>query len=687
MILNKLAFLVFVFFFFVGYSQVNSHRVSDTSRIHQLEEVIITATRTERQLSSVPLAVTLVSNKEIKRAGSTRLRNILQEQTGIVFVKDASGFEGIQMQGLNAAYTLILIDGFPLIGRSSGVLDLKRISVNNIKQIEIVKGPSSSLYGSEAIGGVINIITGKSVSPQSSRILQYYFKGGDRNELDLNTNYTYQGKRFGIQTGVNYNSSSGYDFSPDSTGNTADPYQNFTGNIGMKYTFYDGLTLDTSYRFYQQKNHTISSTNTSKEQNLNMKLGHDISRKVHLDYTFYNTTYETRSMFNGSLSYFSQIATRPEVRAIVKVKNGEFIAGLGASFDALDRTFFAKKESFKTQYLFAQYDFNPFKDVNLIVGARYDGHNTYKSAFSPKVSARYRINDWMAIKSSVGFGFKVPDFRQIFFNFNNSAGGYIVYGVRTMHELFGQNSQVVDQVSKDLNPENSIGYNIGFQLEPSAALKLSINLFRNDIKDLINTAVFNGELPGINPNTRVFYYENRSKVYTQGIELDATLKVSDHISISGGYQFLIARDKEQEALIKSGTVYFRPTPNSSSQRLTINSYIGLANRSRHTANVKLFYENDKHDFDANLRAIYRSKYALYDSNNSQGIIDKFDNFVIGNLLVNASLSKSIDKIAVLQLGVDNLFNTTGSKNRDLFPNTDAVLNVGRTFFGSIQINF
>ena len=77
----------------------------------------------------------------------------------MITVPDFGGGEGIQMQGLDAQYVLILIDGVPLVGRSAGTLDLNRISVGNIKQIEVVKGASSSLYGSDALGGVINIIT------------------------------------------------------------------------------------------------------------------------------------------------------------------------------------------------------------------------------------------------------------------------------------------------------------------------------------------------------------------------------------------------------------------------------------------------------------------------------------------------------------------------------------------------
>ncbi|MFT4575305.1 MAG: outer membrane receptor for ferrienterochelin and colicins [Polaribacter sp.] len=687
MILNRILSLGFMLLFFVGFSQEKNKSRIDTIKVNQLEEVVITATRTLRQLSSVPLAVTLISNKEIKKTGTTRLKNILQEQTGIVFVNDASGFEGVQMQGLNAAYTLVLIDGVPLIGRSSGTLDLKRITVNNIKQIEIVKGPSSSLYGSEAIGGVINIITNTLNSDLSKGNFQYYFKGGKRNELDLNSSYVYKKNKVGITAGLNLNSSNGYDVSPNTLGKTADPYASFTGNIGLNYAFDSTLQLHFSNRYYQQNQKVFANNNFVKEYNSNTKIRHNFSDNVHLDYTFYTTTYKTESIFNGNKSYYNQTLIRPEIRAIIKTGKNEIIAGIGASFDALDRTFFEKNESFKTQYVFGQYDFKPTENLNLIVGARYDHHNKYKSAFSPKVSARYKLNDWLAIKSSVGFGFKAPDFRQLFFNFNNSAAGYVVYGVRTMHELFGQNSQVIDQVAKDLNPENSIGYNLGFQLKPTNCLKVNVSIFRNDIKDLINTAVFNGVLPGVNPNTRVFYYENRNKVYTQGVELDANLKLTDNVTISGGYQFLIAKDKDQEKLIKSGSIYYRKTPSSSSQKLLIEDYVGLANRSKHTANLKLFYQNYKHNFNANIRAVYRSKYALYDTNNSQQIIDTYDNFVKGNVLVNASFSKSIHSIAEFQFGIDNVFNSNGIQNEKLFPNNDSVLRVGRTFFGRIQINF
>jgi outer membrane receptor for ferrienterochelin and colicins len=154
---NNIIILLFVSSIY-AFSQEKNIK-NDTIKMNTLQEVIITATRTERQLASLPLPVQLISKAQIKQTGALKLNDILEEQTGLIIVPDFGGVLGIQMQGLDAQYTLILIDGVPLVGRSAGTLDLSRVTVNNIKQIEIVKGASSSLYGSEALGGVINIIT------------------------------------------------------------------------------------------------------------------------------------------------------------------------------------------------------------------------------------------------------------------------------------------------------------------------------------------------------------------------------------------------------------------------------------------------------------------------------------------------------------------------------------------------
>ncbi|MCU0323528.1 MAG: TonB-dependent receptor plug domain-containing protein, partial [Chitinophagaceae bacterium] len=133
------------------------------------EDVFITATRSERKLSNIAVPAIIINKKTIQQTGSLKLQDILQEQTGINVVNSSlatslNGYpnpfgQGIQMLGLDPSYTAILMDGEPLIGRNAGILKLGRIATGNIRQIEIVKGPSSSLYGSEAMAGVINILT------------------------------------------------------------------------------------------------------------------------------------------------------------------------------------------------------------------------------------------------------------------------------------------------------------------------------------------------------------------------------------------------------------------------------------------------------------------------------------------------------------------------------------------------
>ena len=130
--------------------------VNDSTK-NKLEEVIITGTKTDRVLSSLPLNASIIKKEEIEKTNATRLSDIINEELGLITVSDFGGAEGIQMQGLDSEYTLILIDNQPLVGRLAGTLDLNRISVGNVKQIEIVRGPSSSLYGNNAFAGVVNL--------------------------------------------------------------------------------------------------------------------------------------------------------------------------------------------------------------------------------------------------------------------------------------------------------------------------------------------------------------------------------------------------------------------------------------------------------------------------------------------------------------------------------------------------
>jgi outer membrane receptor for ferrienterochelin and colicins len=224
----------------------------DSINVNELSEVtVVTATRTERALSSLPLPITIITSEAIAKSGVTRLNEILNEQTGIILIPDESGFEGIQMQGLDAAYTMILIDGVPLVGRSSGVLDLSRVSVGNIERIEIVKGASSALYGSEAMGGVINVITKRPKKDIVEGSLSYRYATFNTN--DANANILWKKKKFSANLFTNFYSTDGYDLDKTTVLKNVESFYNYTIQPKLYYDFSENLKLTVSNRFYNQK--------------------------------------------------------------------------------------------------------------------------------------------------------------------------------------------------------------------------------------------------------------------------------------------------------------------------------------------------------------------------------------------------------------------------------------------------
>ena len=158
------------FFYFVFFTFVNAQEKKDTILIDRdIDEINISVAKTVKPIKDLPIPVLIISDNEIQQFGASTLEDVINKQTGIVGTTTKTGSKGFQMQGLDASYTSILIDGFPLIGRSFGTLNLDRISISDIESIEIIKGSSSSLYGSNALAGVVNIISKK-------QLIHYFHK-------------------------------------------------------------------------------------------------------------------------------------------------------------------------------------------------------------------------------------------------------------------------------------------------------------------------------------------------------------------------------------------------------------------------------------------------------------------------------------------------------------------------------
>lgn len=666
---------------------------ADTLKTSSVEEVIVTATRTERSVATLPLPTQIISGESIRKSGVSRLNEIIQEQTGLITVPDFGGGEGIQMQGLDAAYVMILLDGQPMFGRSAGTLDLSRISVNNIERIEIVKGASSCLYGSEALAGVINIITKK---PQISEKLKgnFNYKIATFNTHDASANLELGKNKIGGELFANFFSSGGYNLSNDAFLNTVEPYRNFTIQPKLKINFSGKVNLSASTRFFRQnqdykariEGQEMAGESQINEWNHALLVNHQATEKLKIVYDLYATHYLADEYLNqnsGQIfeeSRFDQWFFRPEIRSHYRLGKNTISAGVGMNYESLDRTYFADRAVLNSEYFFGQFEWFLKEKWNILAGFRYDHHHQYESQLSPKLGINYKWNDHFSLKASVGYGYKAPDLRQLYFNFTNSAVGYTVLGYNVAAEKLalldsqGQISSVENiDFSSPLKPESSVNFNFGGYYKKEK-FSFDYNLFYNRITDLIDTKVIAAKPSGQN----VFSYLNLDEIFTYGAEINSSYRFNSNFTVSAGYQYLIAKDQEMVERLKNGEIFARNPSTLETFQLRPSDYFGLLNRSKHTANLKVNYTIKSLGTSINARLFYRSKYGMRDSNSSL-ILDRYDEFVKGYFTANLTVNQEFRYGISAQLGALNLFNYKDAANIPNLP--------GRQFFGRIQYQF
>ncbi|MCO5934949.1 TonB-dependent receptor [Mucilaginibacter sp. RB4R14] len=668
---------------------------ADTTKAKKLKEVVVTATRTARNLMQLPLPVTTISNKEIKNRGMVRLNEILNEQTGLSVLPDAHG-QGIQIQGFSPDYTMIMLDGMPLIGRSTGILDLSRITTNNIDKIEIVKGPVSSLYGSEAMAGVINIILATPQLGGSGSIAARY---GTNKNADISLNGGYATDKLSLYGFVNRYSSGGYSLVPQSGSATVSPFVGYTLNGRVGYKFSDATNFKVQVRNYTNTadnnflvdNDRITGDGTEKDLNMSAGLTHKFSDKFTGDARLYHAGYSTKSLLinntDGSVydqTFFDQNFNRAELQGDYKIINSlRFTGGVGGQTESVVATRYNDKKNFQSGYAYGQADWTPFKRLNIITGGRFDTHSVYRSQFSPKLAASYQLSEKFVILASTGKGYKAPDFRQLYLNFTNAVVGYSVFGteeavfeLKKLQDAGQIQSILIDPATlRTLNAESSTAYNFGYRYRPINGLMWTVNMFRNNIRYLIDS-----EPIAIKTNGQsVFSYLNLQNVYTQGAETDVTYNFSKHWTVAGGMQFLQAYDQSVLDKIKEGQVFGNHQASRETVKVTKSQYGGLLNRSKYMGNARIAYQDDKTGIITSLRAIYRGRYGFSDVDGN-GIVNRDDEYVKGYVLFNASVSKMFLKNQLrLQVTGENLGN---------YKNHGAISNLpGTLVYAGITYNF
>jgi len=484
----------------------------------QLNEVVITATRTAKDPRDVTQSVSVITNEEIRKTGATDVATAIQNVTGV----HISGYgtpgsvASLSIRGAYSAQILVLLNGIRMNSSRDGGFDLSLIpvSVEDIERIEIVRGPASALYGSDAVGGVINIITKKPSVDQS--MIKGAVGSHGYDDIFLNHSarqgewyYSLSGER---ETSNGYRLNSdlyqrvyggriGYDFSKTSSVEfTAHYLENEVGSPGS--TVF-GITPHAR----QQERNTVfgAAYNGKLAQSLDLKLS-GYRKQDDLFFNDFSTIdfgtgfptsnrYETRS--DGGEAQLSWLVT----------SWNQLTAGYELRRDYLQSkdpvTISSHSASLKAYYI--QDEISIGEPLIVVLGGRHDDHSVFGEKFSPKISGRYYIKSTETIlRASYGKSFRAPTFNDLYFNTSWAVG------------------------NPDLLPESAREYEAGVEQKIGKDAVVKVTGFDRKVKDLIQW------------NWWDFFpmqVQNIGRVRIRGMETEASYRAAETISLSVNYTY------------------------------------------------------------------------------------------------------------------------------------------------------
>ena len=393
-----------------------------------LEEVIISSTRGTRSIQNIPTRVEFISSEELGEKGSMKpgdIRMLLNESTGIITQQTSatSGNAAIRIQGLDGRYTQILKDGFPVFAGAASGLGLLQTPPLDLKQVEIIKGSTSTLYGGGAIAGLINLI---SKTPEEKRDLSLHLNGTSGKGLDVSGFYGQRFNKVGTTIFASYNRNWAYD--PSDTGFTAIPqFDRYVFNpklflyltehtqisIGLNAMFEDRLGGDIEYiKGKGDDTHSYFEKNKTQRHSTQLTFGHRFNEKDRLDFKN-SVTYFKRNIGVPSYSFEGvQVSTFSELSYTHTNQKTEWVAGLNLWTDKFDEnklTDFQPRDYNQTILgAFVQNNWEATEWLNLETGLRTDYVPDYGTAILPRVSAHFKITDNFSSRLGGGFGYKTP---------------------------------------------------------------------------------------------------------------------------------------------------------------------------------------------------------------------------------------------------------------------------------------
>ncbi|PSR52747.1 hypothetical protein AHMF7605_04030 [Adhaeribacter arboris] len=423
----------------VGYTEINQVISFPQSSIEpltillqssgeELETVEITSTRSTRTIQDIPTRVEFIAGEELEEKGNMKpgdIRMILSESTGIQTQQTSatSANASIRIQGLDGRYTQILKDGFPLYSGYAGGLGLLQTPPLDLKQVEIVKGSSSTLYGGGAIAGLVNLI---SKTPQEEPELRFLLNGTTAGGLDVNGYYSKRWQRIGLTMFGARNSNYAYD--PSHSDLSAIPqFSRYTFNprlfwypspkthlnLGLNSVLENRLGGDIHYiKGEKDNNHSYFERNKTKRYSTQLGINHHLNSGSQLNFknsvSYFNRNLQIPAYsFNGE-----QVNTFSEATYTYASEKWDWVTGLNLWTENFWEN--PSDNSIRRDYnqtTFGAFVQNTWKVQNwlhLETGLRNDYVRDYGFAWLPRVSALFKIKPNFTSRLGGGFGYKAP---------------------------------------------------------------------------------------------------------------------------------------------------------------------------------------------------------------------------------------------------------------------------------------
>ncbi len=528
---------VFSLFIIILFS-INISLINDLSA-NEVDEIIVKGARIETPASNFGSSIFILNSEDIRLRGIRSAIDAISSSPGVTTKKNGSfgGVGSVRIRGASSSQTLVLVDGVPVNDASSpgGGYNFEYLDTSNIERIEVLRGSQSTLWGSDAIGGVVNIFT-KSAEDNSVNILSETGSFGLRklnSEFGLVSNL---GKFLFL---VDDTSLDGISKADRKDGNIEkDGFEtnsySFKGNTEINNIKIKGLLSYIKSDVEYDSFGFVTGVQDGDERSITEEFTGNLTIKFNLfgeklENTFsFNQSDISRDYFTDNNLTFGADGDRKLYRYQGNTGFGKYNK-IAFGFEKEESSVSLDKLSIDS--LFLLYQFQPIKDLVVSAGIRNDDNKGFSSKTTRKIAAAYKISENISIKSSWGEGFKVPTIFQTTF---------FCCGAKS--------------ANTNIRPEVSTSYDLGFDFSLKDKFSFSLIYFKQDVNNQIN---FSFSLGG---------YENIDFVESDGFEISSNSKVSETVNLFINYSYIDSIDGNGLRLINipkdSGELVLTYVPSS-----------------------------------------------------------------------------------------------------------------------------